>query len=65
MFNLKAFLVPEIFVVALAHLPKFDEWFKRCLLVHNLNSLNQFLELETASMNIVVTILRASPLKHS
>lgn len=64
MFNFKAFLVPEIFVVALAHLPIFDEWFKHCLLVHNLNSLNEFLDLETASMNTVVAILRASPLKH-
>lgn len=36
--------VPEIFVVALEHLHKLDKWFKRCLLVHNQNSLNQFLE---------------------
>lgn len=57
MFAFKAFLVPDIFVAALAHLPKFDEWFKRCLLVHNLNSLNQFLELENVLVNIVVAIL--------
>ncbi len=64
MFNCKEFLVPEMFVVALAHLPECDEWFKHSALVHNQNHLNQFLELENVSMNIVVLILKASPLKN-
>lgn len=45
-------------MVALAHLLKFDEWFKNFLLIRNLNGLNQFLELETVS---IVPLLRASP----
>lgn len=35
----KACFVLESFVVLLAHLRKFDEWFKHCLLVHSLKSL--------------------------
>ncbi len=63
MFNCKEFLVPEMFVVALAHLPECDEWFKHSLLVHNQSRLNRFLELENVSMSIVVPILWATPLK--